>query len=892
MAQDMRVGINIDVLAKDAKAQLQSFAGFSKQQFESVRNAGMQLAAAGAAVTGLFGLTIKAASDVEEMQGKSSVVFKEQAGVVREWAKQQAVAVGRSRYALEGYAATVQDTFVPMGIAREQATELSKQVSTLAVDLASFNNVADDDAIRDLQSALVGNGETMRKYGVIVMEGTVNAELFRMGIKGGSMAATEAQKVQARLNVIMNGTKDAQGDAARTAGSFTNQMRSLQAAGKDIAVNIGNVLLPQLTTFVGLARDLANRIATLAESDLGATVIRWAAGLGAAALAVGTAMVVIGQLGIALTGLKARYAAAAIAAKASWAAMAGPVGLVIGGLAALAIAIGHATKKYRENARAAREAADAQLEAQQLGQRGMQEKIQNLDREIIVRKRVVEAIGEQLEAERRAAQELTKKYKPAELLTGGEGSEEYAKTAQRIQELSERHRMAAGDLSKMQIEAEVTRQRLALLGEEAKAAGKNVEDMGKSTEQAAAATKQATEAVTAYADAAKLAVEASDALADAKVSLQDAVNANAKTMKDAEASVVASEAAIGTAARNGAQAVIQAVKEASAARRDAARNAEQSARRIEEAEGNLTRSLRDASRSRRDMQRAEQDQLAALKRSYDDTYNGVADAQKSANDRITSAEQALAEEQYQIHKDAMIERYGEQARKAFEAYEQQKRMGELTKAVDDAKADAITQVDKARQDAADKSRELEEQRIRLLEDNAIREEDIQRNIASAQQAVTDARAAAAEQATTDAERIDAANKKVAQSFADAQAKVQEAVEKHKEAIAAYADAEVEAHKRVEGAVKSLRRAEIDLMNAVKARSDAQTVARTEGAGQEVMGVDRRLAGERSTAGVSVTSAQSRPVVINIGGNVYGDRQLEEKIVQGVSQGMRQAALSG
>ena len=46
--------------------------------------------------------------------------------------------------------AGLQDTFVPLGIARDEAAELSKSLVTLAVDVASFNNTADADVITGL----------------------------------------------------------------------------------------------------------------------------------------------------------------------------------------------------------------------------------------------------------------------------------------------------------------------------------------------------------------------------------------------------------------------------------------------------------------------------------------------------------------------------------------------------------------------------------------------------------------------------------------------------------------------------------------------------------------------------------------------------------------------
>ena len=68
----------------------------------------------------------KLASGVEEMQAKSSVVFGKFTDDFRAFTVDLAKATGRSRFELEAMGSTVQDTFVPMGFAREEATELSK----------------------------------------------------------------------------------------------------------------------------------------------------------------------------------------------------------------------------------------------------------------------------------------------------------------------------------------------------------------------------------------------------------------------------------------------------------------------------------------------------------------------------------------------------------------------------------------------------------------------------------------------------------------------------------------------------------------------------------------------------------------------------------------------
>ena len=206
------------------------------------------------------GALIKLASDAQEMQAKSSVVFGAYTNDVRLFAKNLANDVGRSALALEGMAATVQDTFVPMGFSRKEGAELSKTLTQLAVDVGSFNNKADAEVMRAFQSALVGNHETLRQFGVVITEATLKQELLNMGVQGGTKAATEQEKVQARLNLLMAGTTDAQGDAARTADSFANRVKALQGQLQDLGSRLGATLIPVATKVVEVFSEIVTTI--------------------------------------------------------------------------------------------------------------------------------------------------------------------------------------------------------------------------------------------------------------------------------------------------------------------------------------------------------------------------------------------------------------------------------------------------------------------------------------------------------------------------------------------------------------------------------------------------------------------------------------------------------
>lgn len=214
----------------------------------------------GAAVAAGVGLSVREAAGAEEIRSKFDAVFRDSADSVREWAETTADAVSRSSIAFEQYLSTFQDTFVPLGFAREEAAQFSQTLTQLAVDLASFNNESEPETVRALQSALVGNHETVRRYGVIINQAALESELLNMGIRGGTDAATAQQLALARLNIIMAGTGDAQGDAARTADSLTNRYREFQAEVRDAAVAIGDSFMPAARVMLAWAIDIIPHI--------------------------------------------------------------------------------------------------------------------------------------------------------------------------------------------------------------------------------------------------------------------------------------------------------------------------------------------------------------------------------------------------------------------------------------------------------------------------------------------------------------------------------------------------------------------------------------------------------------------------------------------------------
>ena len=209
--------------------------------------------------------SVKTASDIQEMQNLFDVTFESAADDVEEWAARMATAMQRSRFDLQRTAAEFAAFLKPLGVAPDQIVPMSKALTALTTDIASFRNQADQEVFLRLFSGLAGETEAVRRLGIDIGVASVKQELLNLGFKGGIVEATQGQKVLARFSLIMRQTSDAQGDAVRTALTFENQVKGLGATITDLRVDIGQRLLPVATRLIMKIRELGKDFLALSE---------------------------------------------------------------------------------------------------------------------------------------------------------------------------------------------------------------------------------------------------------------------------------------------------------------------------------------------------------------------------------------------------------------------------------------------------------------------------------------------------------------------------------------------------------------------------------------------------------------------------------------------------
>ena len=290
----------------------------------SFRAIGLSAFKAGGAITGAFALPIKAASDLEETMNKFNVVFGANAKAVKQWGDSFASEVGRSEKQIAGFLAQAQDTFVPLGFDPQEAEALSKQITKLSVDLASFNNTSDDDAFQRLISSMVGNTENLRAFGVVAQDAQVKAKALALGFDPKNL--TPYQKAQAILNITMEGTTAAQGDAVRSAGSFANMLKRLRAELTNLSATIGGALIQDAAMFTSKISDALTVIREFAEKN--GELIRTVFKVGVALSIGGGALLAIGGVfGLVSTAIGG-FIAVGAALETALLAIISPIGLV------------------------------------------------------------------------------------------------------------------------------------------------------------------------------------------------------------------------------------------------------------------------------------------------------------------------------------------------------------------------------------------------------------------------------------------------------------------------------------------------------------------------------------------------------------------------------------
>lgn len=193
---------------------------------------------------------INMASALEEVQNVVDVAFGSMSAEVEAFAKTAIKSYGMSELSAKKMASTFMAMSNGMGIVAKDGKNMSLQLTALAGDMASFYNVEQSIAQTALSSVFTGETESLKRFGIVLTEANLQAFALSQGIKKNYSAMSQAEKVILRYNYVLKATAQAQGDFARTSGSWANQMRILKEQWSQLLGILGKGLTQVLTPII------------------------------------------------------------------------------------------------------------------------------------------------------------------------------------------------------------------------------------------------------------------------------------------------------------------------------------------------------------------------------------------------------------------------------------------------------------------------------------------------------------------------------------------------------------------------------------------------------------------------------------------------------------------
>ena len=193
---------------------------------------------------------VEAASNVEEMENKFNTVFGNMADEVDKWAEEFANSVGRNKNTIKSYLADQQNLLVGFGMTREEGAKLSEEMTSLALDIASFSNQDEDVAVNAMTKAVMGESEAAKTLGAVLNDTTRAETMQALGMQGTYQSLSQLEKMQVNYQAILRQSPDAIGDCVRSMGSYESSTRQLKAAQEEFKEFVGGQLLPVMSVFV------------------------------------------------------------------------------------------------------------------------------------------------------------------------------------------------------------------------------------------------------------------------------------------------------------------------------------------------------------------------------------------------------------------------------------------------------------------------------------------------------------------------------------------------------------------------------------------------------------------------------------------------------------------
>lgn len=219
----------------------------------------------------LVGKAIDISSSLTEVQNVVDVTFGDMAKKVEKFSETSIEQFGMSELSVKKYASTFQAMGTAMGIdsaligsaneflnkqtngyagLSDSMADVSLNLTKLTADMASFYNVEQKDVADDLASVFTGSTRPLRQYGLDLTEATLKEWALKQGLDANIDSMSQAEKTMLRYQYVLANTGAAQGDFARTADTWANQVRILKQNFEQLGAVVGGTFINMLKPLV------------------------------------------------------------------------------------------------------------------------------------------------------------------------------------------------------------------------------------------------------------------------------------------------------------------------------------------------------------------------------------------------------------------------------------------------------------------------------------------------------------------------------------------------------------------------------------------------------------------------------------------------------------------
>lgn len=245
-------------LARTAKASLDDAGSRVNRFSDKLASMRLPLLAAGGTLVGLGGISIKAASDLEQSIGAIDSIFGEAADSIHQFAQTSVEDVGLSRRALNEAVVPMGAMMQNLGLSADEAADNVLQLTGVASDMAAAFGGTVTGALNALGAALRGEADPAERFGLSLKVSDVNARAMALGLAESESAISKNARAAAFMSLVMEQTNKVQGQFAREAGTVAVQWQKVQARFEDVRAELGTNLLPAATKVL----DVLNKLLT------------------------------------------------------------------------------------------------------------------------------------------------------------------------------------------------------------------------------------------------------------------------------------------------------------------------------------------------------------------------------------------------------------------------------------------------------------------------------------------------------------------------------------------------------------------------------------------------------------------------------------------------------